>query len=84
MSLAESLPDPVTIEGVIDEPLLAELVSVGGVFFVGDFALVTCYDVFPFIGLRGCAFFSFFIFALLGVLPVESVDFLRQRRHKVV
>ena len=75
MSLAEALPDPVTIEGVIDEPLFAELVSVGGVFFVGGFALVTSCDVFPVIGLRGCAFFSFFIFAWLVVLLVEVVNF---------
>ena len=73
--MAEALPDLVTIEGVVDEPLLAELVSVGGVFFVGAFALVTCCDVFPVIRLRGCAYFSLFIFAWLGVLPVEIVDF---------
>ena len=77
MSLAEALPDHVTIESVVDEPLFAELVSVGGVFFVGAFALVTYCDVFPVIGLRGCVFFSFFIFAWLGILLVEIVDFFR-------
>ena len=73
--MAEALLDPVTIEGVVDEPLFAELVSVGGVFFVGAFALVTCCDVFPVIGFRGCAFFSFFIFAWLGRLyPTTSPE----------
>ena len=75
MSLAEAFPNPVPIEGVVDELLIADLVSVGGVFFVGAFALVTCCDVFPVISLRGCAYFSLFIFAWLGVLPVEIVDF---------
>ena len=84
MSLAEALPDLVTIEGVVDEPLFAELVLVGGVFFLSVFALVTCCDVSAVIGLRGCDFFSFFIVAWLDVLLLEVVDFLRQSRHKVV
>jgi hypothetical protein len=83
--LAEALPDFVTIKGVVDEPLFVDLVSVGGIFFVVVFALVTCCDVFPVIGLRWCAFFSVFIFVLrLSVLPVSNLDFFRQGRHKVV
>ena len=59
--MAEAFPDLVPIEGVVDKSLIADLVSVGGVFFVGAFELVACCDILPVIGLRGCAFFSFFI-----------------------
>ncbi len=75
-----------TTVGVVDEPLFADLfvIVVRGLLLLFFFTLVICCDIFPVIGLRGCAFFSFFTFAWLGVLPVEFVDFLRQRRHKVV
>ena len=39
--LAEALPDLVTIEGEVDEPLFVYLVPVGEIFFVAAFTLVT-------------------------------------------
>jgi hypothetical protein len=62
----------VTVIGVVDELIFADslVVVVRGLLLVLFFTLVTVFDIFPLIGMGGCAaFFSLVLLVVRDALP---------------